>query len=170
MIHLEFISQQSNPIEHFHLPPGMLTRTRNAHYVAFLAVGSKNLITKNLVDVIERIFSLKLPNVEWGTVNGESITITRVGANLVNAFRDRQLCRENIFDQVSRGVAQLHANGFALSDVDDGEHAFLGDLEYCCGRDSKPRSDTRRADDRATTAEELDNIQLAKLKDDLASL
>ena len=132
------------------------------------------------MDVIERIYSLKLPNVEWGTVNGESITINRVGANLVNAFRDRQLRRVDIFDQVSRGVAQLHANRFAfigicvdnrfVDDVDDGEHAFLGDLEYCCGRDSKPRSDTRRADDRATTAEELDNIQLAKLKDDLASL
>jgi hypothetical protein len=81
------------------------------------------------MDVIGRIYSLKLPSVEWGTVNGESITINRVGANLVNAFRDRQLCRENIFDQVSRGVAQLHANGFALSDVDDGEHALLGDLE-----------------------------------------
>ena len=118
------------------------------------------------MDVIERIYSLKLPNVEWGTVNGESITITRVGANLVNAFRDRQLRRVDIFDQVSRGVAQR----FALSDVDDGEHALLGDLENCCGRDSKPRSDTRRADGRATTAEELDNIQLAKLKDDLASL
>ena len=103
------------------------------------------------MDVMERIYSLKLPSVEWGTVNGESITITRVGANLVNALRDRQLRRVDIVDQVSRGVAQLHANGFALSDVDDGEHAFLGDLEYCCGRDSKPRSDTRRADDRATT-------------------
>jgi hypothetical protein len=57
-----------------------------------------------------------------------------------------------------------------VDDLEDGGQAFLGDLEYCCGKDSKPRSDTRRADGRATTSEELDHIQLAKLKDELTSL
>jgi len=81
---------------------------------------------------------------------------------------------------VSRGVAQLHANGFAHCDIcvdnifvdnlEEGGQVFLGDLEYCCEKDRKPRSDTRRADARAKTAEELDNIQLIKLKDKLASL
>lgn len=176
---------QANPVERFHLPPGVRTRTRNAHHITLLAEGIfKEFDHKKLsqieMDVIRTIYSLKLPNIEWGTVNGKSITISRVGSTLRDAMRVRHLNREEIFDQVSRGVAQLHTNGFShcdicvdnifVDDLDDGGQVFLGDLEYCCGKDSKPRSDTRRADGRASTSEELDNIQLAILKDELASL
>lgn len=182
---LLWVLSQANPVERFHLPPGVRTKTRNAHHITLLAEGifkefDRTKLSRIDMDAIRTIYSLKLPNVEWGTVNGKSITITRVGSTLVDAMRVRHLSREDVFDQVSRGVAQLHANGLAhcdicvdnifVDDLEDGGHVFLGDLEYCCGKDSKPRSDTRRADGRATTAEELDNIQLAKLKDELASL
>ena len=182
---LVWVLSQANPAECFHLPPNVRTRTRNGHHITLLAEGifkefDRGKLSQIEMDVIRRIYSLKLPNVEWGTVNGQSITITRVGSTLRDAFRVRHLRRDDVFDQVSRGVAQLHAIGFAhcdicvdnifVDDLEDGGQAFLGDLEYCCGKDSKPRSDTRRADGRATTSEELDHIQLAKLKDELTSL
>jgi len=182
---LLWVISQVNPVDRFHLPPGVRTRTRNGHHITLLENGilkefDRNKLSQIEMDAIRTIYSLQLPNVEWGTVNGVSITISRVGSTLSDAIRVRHLNRDNVFEQVSRGVAQLHANGFAHCDIcvdnifvdnlEEGGQVFLGDLEYCCGKDRKPRSDTRRADARAKTAEELDNIQLIKLKDKLASL
>eukprot|EP01036_Dinobryon_divergens_P036809 gene36809-48004_t len=202
--HDHYHQQESNNT--FHLSPGVRTRTRNGHFITFLAGGickefGHHRLSQIDMDVIRVIYSLKLPNVEWGIVNDDdngghhpppsSITITRVGSTLTHLGGSRgggsRIRREDIFEQVSRGVEQLHAHGFAHCDIcvdnifiDDGDseggggggggQAFLGDLEYCCGKDSKPRSDIRRADDRARTSEELDNIQLVKLKDELARL
>ena len=182
---LVWVLSQVNPVDCFHLPPGVRTRTRNGHHITLLAEGifkefDHNKLSQIEMDTIRTIYSLKLPNVEWGTVNGRSITITRVGSTLSDAIRVRHLNREDVFEQVSRGIAQLHANGFAHCDIcvdnifvdslEEGGQAFLGDLEYCGGKDSKPRSGTKRTDVRAKTAEELDNFQLVKLRDELASL
>jgi len=175
---------QVEPVEGFHLPPGVRIRTRNGHHVTSTADGilkelDRNKLHEIKMDLIRKVYSLKLPNVEFGTVNETSLTIARVGCKLSDAIRVRHLNKKDIFIQVSRGVEQLHANGFAHCDIcvdnifvdslEDGGQVFLGDLEYCCLKDSKPRPDIRRADRGAKTAEALDNIQLAKLKDELAS-
>jgi hypothetical protein len=88
--------------------------------------------------------------------------------------------RTEVYEQVRKAVGQLHSNGFAHCDicaenifvdsVEDGGALFIGDLEYCRNRNEKPPPDTRRADARAKTAEQLDNIQLENLKDELAKL
>jgi hypothetical protein len=47
---------------------------------------------------------------------------------------------------------------------------FLGDLEYCCARNCLAPTNLKRSDPNAHTAEDLDRIQLEKLKDELADL
>mmetsp|Transcript_18445 Transcript_18445/g.25278 ORF Transcript_18445/g.25278 Transcript_18445/m.25278 type:complete len:348 (-) Transcript_18445:222-1265(-) len=182
---LVWVFSQTGPVDHFHLPPGVRTKTRNGHHIELFAEGiykefCNSKFSQIDMDSIRKVYSLKLPNVEWGIVSSQTITITRVGSTLSDAIRVRNLNKEEVFEQVCRGVAQLHDNGIAHCDIcvdnifvefeEKGGQVFLGDLEYCCAKDMEPRSDIRRADCRAKTAEELDNIQLEKLKDELARI
>jgi predicted unusual protein kinase regulating ubiquinone biosynthesis (AarF/ABC1/UbiB family) len=77
-------------------------------------------------------------------------------------------------------VNQLHANGIAHCDIcignifvefeEDGGAVFLGGVEYCCALNCSAPTNLQRSDTNALTAEDLDFIQLEKLKDELASL
>jgi predicted unusual protein kinase regulating ubiquinone biosynthesis (AarF/ABC1/UbiB family) len=87
------------------------------------------------------------------------------------------LDKQAIQQQVGMGVNQLHANGFAHCDicvdnifVDANNTVFLGDLEYCQLMIEPPPADIRRAEVGAQTAEALDNIQLQRLADEIASI
>jgi len=176
---------QLEPVEGFHLAPGVRTRTRNGHHVTSIKDGilkelDHHKLLEIKIDLIRQVYSLKLPNVEFGTVNGTSFTITTVGSRLSDAIRARHLDKEDVFAQVSHAVHQLHRNGIAHCDIcvdnifvdslEDGGQIFLGDLEYCCEIDSEPRPDIRRADYRARSAGDLDDIQLIKLKNELVKL
>jgi hypothetical protein len=175
---------QVDPVEGFHIPPGVQLKTRNGHHITLTAAG---LLKEHCpseergemsMEFIERVYSLQLGNVEHGTVKGGTCTITRVGARLEDALRAGWLNRADVHAQVALGVEQLHANGIAHCDIcvdnlfvdsaEDGGRVFLGDLEYCCSKDSKPPTGLRRSDPRAETAEALDHIQLFNLRDELA--
>jgi hypothetical protein len=128
---------------------------------------------------ISKVYSANLANVEHGTTNGTSITITRVGSTLKDAMRVRSLGRSFIFSQVDLAVNQLHAIGVAHCDicvdnvfvdsVADGGTVFLGDLEYCRSTESPPPVGIKRAHNVAT-ARELDLAQLEVFRDELALL
>lgn len=132
------------------------------------------------LNIIGAIYDLKLQNVEHGRVNCSSVTITRVGSQLKDAMRARHLSREKVYEQVKSAVQQLHEHGYAHCDIcvdnifvdsqEDGGNVFLGDLESCRKKGEKPPVDVRRADPKAQTAEELDLLQLDKLKDELAEI
>jgi hypothetical protein len=57
-----------------------------------------------------------------------------------------------------------------VDNQEDGGTVFFGDLEYCRRKDEKPPADIRRDDPKAKSAEELDMLQLEKLKDELTSI
>ena len=180
-----WILSQSEPVERFHLVPERRMRTPNGHHVTLLQDGllkefSSSSQARINMDVIREIYRLHLENVEWGSVNCTSISITRVGRKLKDVFRLRNMDRTNVVQQVELGVSQLHANSIAHCDlcldnifvdnVEDGGRVFLGDVEYCCAIESPAPTDLRRSDRRARTAGDLDSLQLEKLKDELASL
>jgi RIO-like serine/threonine protein kinase len=174
---------QTAPVERFHLIPDLKQKTRNGHYITLNSTGlRKEFDTIKLgqinFEVIKSIYQLNLQNVEHGTVNHIAIIITRVGSQLIDAVRVRHLSHDEIYDQVKMGIEQLHSNGFAHCDicvdnifvdsVDDGGRVFIGDLEYCRSSTEPAPKDIRRSDIRASTAENLDYIQLEKLKDELS--
>ena len=180
-----WILSQKNPIEGFHLTPSVRTKTRNGHHVTLLQTGilkefDSHKVQNINMNLIRAIYELRLPNIEHGTTNCNSITITRVGSKLVDAFRVRGMDTADIFKQVQMGINQLHSNGFAHCDIcvdnifvdsiENGGGVFLGDLEYCHRTDDAPPRDIRRADERARTAQELDLYQLEKLKGELATM
>lgn len=177
-----WITTQLLPIEAFHLVPGVRTRTRYGHHVTWIDNGimkewNHRSIGRIPMDTIRQIYALNLPNVEHGVTNHKSITITRIGDQLRSAIRTRDLDKVTVFNEVVMAVQQLHANGIAHCDicvdnvfVDEKNVVFLGDLEYCQLMDLPSPRDIRRADVRASTGEELDNIQLQHFRDELAVL
>lgn len=182
---LIWILSQTEPTEGSHLVPDVRRKTRNGHQITLLEEGILKEFDEHKhpniqIAVIGAIYDLNLPNVEHGRINCKSITITRVGSRLRDALRKRDMDKRSVLDQIRSGIDQLHANGYAHCDIrvdnifvdseGDGGTVFLGDLEYCRGKDEKPPSDIRRADSKAETAEQLDFIQLAKLQDELASI
>lgn len=182
---LIWILSQTEPTEVSHLVPDVRRKTRNGHHITLLEDGifkefDEHKLSNINIEIIRSIYALNLPNVERGRVNCKSVTITRVGSRLRDAMRVRHLNAVTVYEQVKLAVLQLHANGYAHCDIcvdnifadsqKDGGAIFLGDLEYCRMKNEKPPADIRRADLNATTAEQLDIIQLEKLKDELASL
>jgi hypothetical protein len=176
---------QTEPIERFHLVPDVRRRTRNSHHVTFLSRGiykefDHSKLSEINMEAIRTVYDLKLNNVETGTVNGRSITITRVGSKLIDAMRARCMDLEQVYNEMCLGVRQLHDHNYAHCDicvdnifvdsVEDGGHVFLGDLEYCRLKTDRPPANIRRGDNKARTAEELDNFQLEKIKDEIASM
>lgn len=182
---LRWIMSQTNPIEAFHLLPEVRTKTRNGHHVTLIESGllkefDKSKLNSISLDIIGKIYKLRLPNVEYGTVNHISITITRVGSKLKDIIRMHSRNKNEIYQQVEMGIEQLHANGFAHCDIcldnifvdslENGGNIFIGDLEYCRLISDAPPVDIRRADRRARTAGDLDNFQLENFKDELARI
>ena len=182
---LRWILSQTEPIEGFHLPPDVRLKTRNGHHVTLTSSGllkefDEHKLEDINMDVIRRIYELVLPNVEHGSINCKSVTITRVGSRLRDAMRVRGLSKADVYAQLQMSVEQLHLNGIAHCDicvdnifvdsVEDGGRVFLGDLEYCRPSNEKPPSNIRRAIKKAKTAEQLDNMQLEVIKDELARL
>ena len=180
-----WILSQTDPVEKFHLIPERRTRTPNGHHITLLREGllkefSAIGLARINIEIIRAVYQLHLENVEWGYVNCSSVTITRIGSRLKDVFRPRNLDRASVLQQVELGVNQLHANGFAHCDicvdnvfvesVEDGGRVFLGDIEYCSAIDSPAPRDLRRSDRSARTAGDLDLLQLAKFKDELAHL
>jgi hypothetical protein len=180
-----WIMSQINPVEGFHLAPGVRLKTRNGHHITLLSSGllkefDSNKLDRISISTVGAIYALNLPNVEHGTINCTSITITRVGSRLRDAVIVRNMNRQDVYQQVCMGIQQLHTNGFAHCDicvdnifvdgVEDGGRVFIGDLEYCCPICDPPPTNIRRAHDSALTAEQLDNIQLAKFEAELASI
>jgi hypothetical protein len=182
---LIWILSQTEPTEGFHLVPDVRAKTRNGHHITLQVEGilkkfGEHKLHNIQMAIIGSIYTLNLPNIEHGRINCKSVTITRVGSRLRDAVRVRRMDKSSIFAQVTSGVHQLHANGYAHCDIcvdnifvdsqEDGGTVFLGDLEYCRRKDEKPPADTKRADPKAKSAEELDMLQLEKLKDELASI
>jgi hypothetical protein len=181
-----WILSQTEPTEGLHLIPDVRTKTRNGHHITLLQNGllkefDKNKVANIKMNIIGSIYEAKLPNVEHGTVNCTSVTITRVGSRLRDAMRVRSsLDFTRVFNQVQQAIEQLHAIGYAHCDIcvdnifvdseDEGGAVFLGDLEYCCRIQDKPPTGIRRADSKAKTAQQLDKIQLQKLQDEIASI
>ena len=178
-----WILSQIEPIERFHLVPDVRRRTLNGHHVTFLRAGiykefHRSKLSKINMEAIRSVYAFKLDNVETGTANGKTITITRVGARLKDALRDGRVNPGRAYDDICRGVTQLHARGYAHCDIcvdniffdEDSSCAFLGDLEYCRPKTESPPCGLRRGHADARTAEELDNIQLIALKDEIASI
>ncbi len=180
-----WIMSQTNPVEGFHLAPGVKRKTRNGHHITLLDTGLlKELDSQKLnrinISAIGAIYALNLSNVEHGIINCTSITITRVGSRLRDAVVVRHMNREEVYEQVCMGIQQIHTNGFAHCDicvdnifvdsVEDGGRVFIGDLEYCRPKSQPPPMNIRRAHESALMAEQLDNIQLTNLKDELASM
>jgi hypothetical protein len=172
---LRWIMSQTEPIEGFHLVTGVRRKTTNRHHVTLLYTGLlKELDTHKLdqinLPLIGEIYALNLPNVEHGRINNNSITITRVGSRLRDAFRVRHMNHEVIYQQIQQGFEQMHACGYAHCDIcldnifvdsiENGGLVFIGDLEYCRRINEPPPTNIRRADESAKTAGQLDNIQL----------
>lgn len=180
-----WIVAQREPLEAFHLSSGVRTKTRNGHHVTLLAHGivkefHRNRLPTIPMAIIGKIYNASLPNVEQGLCNSTSIiTITSVGRTLKDALRLGRITKKKAMQQARQAVAQLHSIGIAHCDIcaDNlfvnvvDNVLFLGDLEYCCLKDSVPPSALRRSDPKkATTAAELDLIQLRNLEDELALL
>ena len=182
---LIWILSQTEPTEGSHLIPDVRRKTCNGHHITLLEEGilkefDEHKLHNIRIDIIRSIYGLNLPNVEHGRVNCKSVTITRVGSRLRDAMLVRHLNAVTVYDQVKLALQQLHANGYAHCDIcvdnifvdsqEDGGVVFLGDLEYCRRKNETPPVDIKRADPKAKTAEELDYLQLEKLKDELASI
>lgn len=178
-----WILSQTEPMEKFHLVPGLRIKTRNGHHVTlngnFLKKEFSRKSTGRIkMEIISDIYQLRLPNVEWGRCNSTSVTIERLGYRLRDVFQIRGLDRPTIFQQIVNALNQLHANGFAHCDICvdnifvefESNTVFLGDLEYCCARNCLAPTNLKRSDPNAHTAEDLDCRQLEKLKDELADL
>ena len=124
------------------------------------------------------IYAAKLPNVEQGVMHINSITITTIGRRLKDAIYLHQVDKAGALEGARRAVEQLHAIGIAHCDICtdnifvniETNVVFLGDLEYCRPLGEAPPLYIRRGDPTARTAQELDIIQLAKLRLELAHL
>jgi hypothetical protein len=178
-----WILSQTDPVERFHLVPGVRLKTRNGHHVTLNGNSLKKEFDRESLDrinmdIIRKVYELRLPNVEWGQCNCTSVTIERLGYRLRDVFQLRGFDRQTVFQQIELAVNQLHANGIAHCDlcVDnifvefESSTVFLGDVEYCCALDCPAPTHLKRSDPNANTAEDLDWRQLEKLTDELADL
>jgi hypothetical protein len=176
-----WIDGQVRPIEQFHLPPDVRIKTGNKHHITL----KKDGLVKEFyhgqdysaaIAHIKTIYEAKLPNVEQGVTNCTSITITTIGRRLRDAIHLHGLGKQAALDGAVCAVEQLQAISMAHCDICvdnifvnlDTDVVFLGDLEYCRPMGDVPPDDIRRADPEARTAQDLDDRQLARLRDELA--
>eukprot|EP01031_Cornospumella_fuschlensis_P034644 gene34644-41951_t len=174
---------QVKPINQFHLPPDVRMKTRNMHHITLKKEGLVKEFNHGqdytaAITHIKAIYEAKLPNVEQGVTNCTSITITTIGRRLRDAIHLHGLKKAVALAGATSAVAQLHEIGMAHCDICvdnifvnlDTNVVFLGDLEYCRPMENVPPVDIRRGDSAARTAQELDELQLARLQDELALL
>lgn len=187
LIHIcRWIMSQVQPKEKMHLIPTLRRETRNHHHITLLKTGlfkefnKYKLPSNDTLNIIRDIYSRKLPNVEYGTVYCQSLTIARLGSRLRDVLRSPSVNKEQLLKQVRAGIDQLHSIGFAhcdicvdnvfVDDARDGGNAFIGDLEYARRLTDRAPQDLKRSYSSANTAEELDWVQYDKLIDDCAGL
>lgn len=176
-----WIDGQVKPIEQFHLPPDVRMKTRNQHHITLKKVGLVKEFYHGhnytaAIANIKTVYQARLPNVEQGVTHCTSITISTIGRRLRDAIHLHGLKKEEALAGATSAVAQLHAIGMAHCDICvdnifvnlETNVVFLGDLEYCRPMGEAPPEDIRRADPAARTAQELDKLQLEKLRDELA--
>jgi hypothetical protein len=179
-----WIVSQNEPIESFHLPSDVRFQTRNGHHVTL----QKNGILKEFnhrnehaisMDIIRQVYTARLPNVEQGIIKSDmSVLITTIGRKLNDAVHLYGVSKSDVLRSVQNAVRQLHSIGVAHCDICtdnifvtiSDNVVFLGDLEYCRPKDDTPPVGIRRAEPRAKTAEELDEIQLKNFETELERL
>lgn len=176
-----WIDGQVRPVEQFHLPPDVRMKTPNKHHITL----TKDGLVKEFyhgqdytaaIAHIKTIYEARLLNVEQGVTNCTSITITTIGRRLRDAIHLHGLEKAIALAGATSAVAQLHEIGMAHCDICvdnifvdlETNVVFLGDLEYCRPMGNVPPVDIRRGDPAARTAQELDDLQLVKLRDELA--
>lgn len=164
-----------------HMTPGARTKTSNGHYVTLIRAGLFKEFKKGPVpnmDLIRRVYQANLPNVERGTVNCTSVTITSIGSRLADAVRSGLVTsRADVVSQVRAAVEQMHSVGLAHCDICvdnffvlDSGAILLGDLEYCMDLESAQLPGVRRmyahhvSGQTPRTARELDENQLAHME------
>lgn len=177
-----WIVSQTRPNGHYHLVTGVRTKTSNGHHVTLTNRGLLKEFYHKSCDripfkLMRVVYEAKLPNVEQGTVNHVSVTITRVGHRLCDAIAFYELPASEALRQVQMAVEQLHSIGIAHCDicvsnvfVDFDGCIYLGDLEYCRLKDEPAPVGLARSDSRATTAEQLDHLQLEMLQEEIVRL
>jgi hypothetical protein len=176
---IRWIRTVTGPNRDFHLMQNVKVKTRNGHTICW----DGNCLTKTFkthnsdrLRRIETVYSRKLPNVEWGELPARSrktITITRIGKQLLTALRERLVTKEQIRTQLQEAIAQLHTIGLAHCDIclenafydESTNSVFLDDLEYLTPVEDPPPHYTRISMDRPrpATASELDILQLDEL-------
>jgi hypothetical protein len=178
---LIWITSQTEPVERFHLLPGIRTTTSNHHHVTlvregiFKEFGKKRAIP---MDIIRNIYRANFRNVEVGMTNCNSITITKIGLKLQTALVTHSLDKSDVLRQVKAAVEQLHSIGYAHCDIFpdnvfvdlNSSLIFLGDLEYCQEMMLPPPTGLRGSNACAKTAKELDLLQLENFETELVSL
>jgi serine/threonine protein kinase len=159
--------QVQRPIKRFHLIPHVRKKTNNRHFVTWngLSIIKEFKHNYHALELISKIYDLKLPNVEHGQVlaKSQSIEITRVGVKLSTRIKEGY-CKEQAVAQIKLGIEQLHQNGYAHGDisldnifVDDANVVFLDDLEYVCLKTTEvPPAKLPHGRERMMTMEQYD--------------
>jgi hypothetical protein len=183
----------SEPNERYHLCPGIRMETRNHHHVIWTSQGLLKEYNHRInytvqLNRINQIYNTvpKPLHVEYGYVNNNpsfpnSCMITRLGYMLtkenINRFR---LTPDEVMKQVSKGLEELHAIGFAHCDVcianvfiDSDGIVFLDDLEYLTSINDPPPHKTRLPygtnEGDVVTALTLDTLQYQQFCNHVAS-
>lgn len=131
-----------------------------------------NRVSPETFSLMSQVYAAKMPNLESGRVlpSAQKALIHTVGRPLHKTLEsDGDLDGEHIAAMMRAGVAQLHELGFAHCDIAlenffvkaTGE-IFLGDLEYMQPLDAPAPKTLYRSIPTATTAEDLDRMQLTK--------
>lgn len=109
----EWISAVPGPHEEFHLIPGVRRKTPNGHHITW----TQDCLLKELkwrttsrceikatMKYIGEIYTARLPNVEWGTVEEPNfLRVTRVGFPLKKAILAGMISREKALLDVREG-------------------------------------------------------------------
>jgi len=180
---MKWVAGIEEPVESFHLYPAIKTRTPNGHFVTWYGDHIIKHFHTFEVAQFERmkfVHELHLSHIEHGEDHKQlgdktfEVTITRVGIPLLKALDRRLVTRSDALRDIKMGVQQLHAQGFAHTDLhinnvfwDTSEHCvFLDDLEYLTPVDEQPRDNVDNPN-RITNARLFDLYQVQKLESGL---
>lgn len=118
----EWMSTVPGPHEEFHLVPGVRTKTPNGHHVTWTkdcllkelklrrtaktraAIAEEDSSMRRTMHRIGEIYTARLPNVEWGTVELPNLLkVTRIGFMLERAILASMITREKALADVRKG-------------------------------------------------------------------
>jgi len=180
---MRFVANIRGPQELFHLKPDVRVPTTNGHHVTWTNEGllkEFHSIEEEQMNRIQQVYSLRLANVEWGTVkDGRSVMVTRVGFRLQDALTKRLCGRDAILADVESCVNQLHGLGSAHCDISiqnvfvderPPHAAFLVDLEYLTPLRARAPDVRNAPNPPPTDAESLDKYQLQIFKNELMTI